>query len=330
MDRTLCRFPAHVGWTGSLSWTNSPHSRTVTSSCRVDGRSVGFRPFVWSTDPWHCLSHLKSAISCKDAEKEQSCILQERFQGFMPILSRWSGAVVGLTLVAIGCMGIYESRFAHHHEHTHESAPSTDPKGPLLPQLSTTRLTTVCMHQSNREHRQTWARNVCRGFGLRSSAGLPFCRFASFGIALRLGNALLRRDLRHRDGLRHGRLHFCYRFVSAPIDLFDSRLVCRDGIECCDATSTVDHDTSLHPCCICCPHHWTDHSPPQPRLSITFLTVVIGEHLLNRTRAIKRHHSAHTDSVSRIGPTPCLSPLLAWQRVHEETASVVRVNVRDR
>lgn len=35
--------------------------------------------------------------------------MQERFQGLIPILSKWSGAIVGLTLIAIGVNGIHES-----------------------------------------------------------------------------------------------------------------------------------------------------------------------------------------------------------------------------
>jgi len=36
-------------------------------------------------------------------------LLKERFDNFAPALSRWSGVVVGLTLVAIGVMGLYET-----------------------------------------------------------------------------------------------------------------------------------------------------------------------------------------------------------------------------
>lgn len=36
-------------------------------------------------------------------------LLKERFHDFAPALSRWSGVVVGLTLVAIGVMGLYET-----------------------------------------------------------------------------------------------------------------------------------------------------------------------------------------------------------------------------
>ena len=35
----------------------------------------------------------------------------------MPFLSKWAGAVVGLTLIGIGVMGIYESRFEQHEGH---------------------------------------------------------------------------------------------------------------------------------------------------------------------------------------------------------------------
>ena len=34
----------------------------------------------------------------------------------VPALSKWGGAVVGLTLVAIGAMGLYETFFEHHEE----------------------------------------------------------------------------------------------------------------------------------------------------------------------------------------------------------------------
>lgn len=34
----------------------------------------------------------------------------------MPALSKWSGTVVGLTLIAIGLMGIYETYFEGAHE----------------------------------------------------------------------------------------------------------------------------------------------------------------------------------------------------------------------
>jgi len=44
-------------------------------------------------------------------------VLKERFHGIVPFLSKWAGAVVGLTLVAIGVMGIYESKFVHHDAH---------------------------------------------------------------------------------------------------------------------------------------------------------------------------------------------------------------------
>lgn len=38
-------------------------------------------------------------------------LLKERFHDLVPALSRWSGTVVGLTLMAIGLMGIYETYF---------------------------------------------------------------------------------------------------------------------------------------------------------------------------------------------------------------------------
>lgn len=36
-------------------------------------------------------------------------LLKERFHGIVPILSKWSGAIVGLTLIGIGVLGVYES-----------------------------------------------------------------------------------------------------------------------------------------------------------------------------------------------------------------------------
>lgn len=46
--------------------------------------------------------------------------LQERFHDLVPALSRWSGTVVGLTLMAIGFMGIYETYFAGDEAEEHE------------------------------------------------------------------------------------------------------------------------------------------------------------------------------------------------------------------
>ena len=40
-------------------------------------------------------------------------LLQERFHGIVPVLSKWSGAIVGLTLIGIGVLGVYESLFQH-------------------------------------------------------------------------------------------------------------------------------------------------------------------------------------------------------------------------
>jgi hypothetical protein len=46
--------------------------------------------------------------------------LQERFHDFVPALSKWSGTVVGLTLIAIGLMGIYETYFEGQHAEEEE------------------------------------------------------------------------------------------------------------------------------------------------------------------------------------------------------------------
>ncbi|GMH45168.1 hypothetical protein BSKO_13125 [Bryopsis sp. KO-2023] len=43
-------------------------------------------------------------------------LLKERFQGLVPILSKWAGTIVGLTLITIGVLGIYES-FCEHSDH---------------------------------------------------------------------------------------------------------------------------------------------------------------------------------------------------------------------
>lgn len=37
--------------------------------------------------------------------------LKEQFTAFLPFLERWAGTIVGLTLIAIGALGIYETQF---------------------------------------------------------------------------------------------------------------------------------------------------------------------------------------------------------------------------
>lgn len=45
----------------------------------------------------------------------------------VPALSKWGGAVVGLTLLAIGAMGLYETFFEQHEEgEAHESDPAAE------------------------------------------------------------------------------------------------------------------------------------------------------------------------------------------------------------
>jgi hypothetical protein len=44
-------------------------------------------------------------------------ILKDRFQQLVPALSKWGGTTVGLTLLAIGALGVWESFFDHHHHH---------------------------------------------------------------------------------------------------------------------------------------------------------------------------------------------------------------------
>eukprot|EP00878_Enallax_costatus_P007487 GHUV01007842.1.p1 GENE.GHUV01007842.1~~GHUV01007842.1.p1 ORF type:complete len:374 (+),score=60.39 GHUV01007842.1:57-1124(+) len=47
-------------------------------------------------------------------------ILKDRFHDFVPALSRWSGTVVGMTLIAIGLMGVYETYFEGPQAEEHE------------------------------------------------------------------------------------------------------------------------------------------------------------------------------------------------------------------
>ncbi|PRW33155.1 nickel transporter [Chlorella sorokiniana] len=54
-------------------------------------------------------------------------VLKDRFQQLVPVLSQWGGAVVGLTLLAIGATGLYETFFEQHeegedHEHNDPAA----------------------------------------------------------------------------------------------------------------------------------------------------------------------------------------------------------------
>lgn len=53
-------------------------------------------------------------------------ILKDRFTALVPALSKWGGTTVGLTLLAIGAMGIYESFIEEHDDTEHaEAAAST-------------------------------------------------------------------------------------------------------------------------------------------------------------------------------------------------------------
>jgi hypothetical protein len=56
------------------------------------------------------LSHVMESIGI-DIRHPPSRFFQERFHDLVPALSKWSGTVVGLTLMAIGLMGIYETYF---------------------------------------------------------------------------------------------------------------------------------------------------------------------------------------------------------------------------
>ena len=46
--------------------------------------------------------------------------MQDRFDALMPALSKWGGTLVGLTLLAIGFMGIYEAYFDKHDDEEHD------------------------------------------------------------------------------------------------------------------------------------------------------------------------------------------------------------------
>lgn len=60
---------------------------------------VGVHIYIHThTHPYTCLSHVHLYV-------------QDRFHDLVPALSKWSGTVVGLTLIAIGVMGIYETYF---------------------------------------------------------------------------------------------------------------------------------------------------------------------------------------------------------------------------
>lgn len=43
----------------------------------------------------------------------------------VPMLSKWSAIIVGITLMAIGIFGIYEGVFekGEHHDHSHDALP---------------------------------------------------------------------------------------------------------------------------------------------------------------------------------------------------------------
>lgn len=51
-------------------------------------------------------------------------VLKDRFQQLVPALSKWGGATVGLTLLAIGAMGLYET-FIEEHDHGEDHADPT-------------------------------------------------------------------------------------------------------------------------------------------------------------------------------------------------------------
>eukprot|EP00890_Picochlorum_soloecismus_P003013 jgi/Picsp_1/3712/NSC_06548-R1_at4g35080-like protein len=49
-------------------------------------------------------------------------VLKDRFQQLVPALSKWGGTTVGLTLLAIGALGVYESFFEEHHDEDGEKS----------------------------------------------------------------------------------------------------------------------------------------------------------------------------------------------------------------
>lgn len=49
-------------------------------------------------------------------------VLKDKFTALVPALSKWGGTTVGLTLLAIGAMGIYESFFEEHDDREEEAA----------------------------------------------------------------------------------------------------------------------------------------------------------------------------------------------------------------
>lgn len=44
-------------------------------------------------------------------------VLKDRFDSLVPALSKWGGTTVGLTLLAIGALGVYESFFENEHSY---------------------------------------------------------------------------------------------------------------------------------------------------------------------------------------------------------------------
>lgn len=46
---------------------------------------------------------------------------QDRFDALMPALSKWGATMVGLTLLAIGILGIYETYFEKNNDHQNDA-----------------------------------------------------------------------------------------------------------------------------------------------------------------------------------------------------------------
>ncbi len=70
----------------------------------------------------------------------------------LPALSKWGGTTVGLTLLAIGFLGIYESFFEdHHHEHHHGVPGAEEASGQLT------------VASGGHENRRGWHCCLCGG-----------------------------------------------------------------------------------------------------------------------------------------------------------------------
>ena len=58
-------------------------------------------------------------------------LLKEQFTSFLPFLEKWAGVIVGLTLVAIGVLGLWESRAAATEAHNEDDGDVSDDEAAL-------------------------------------------------------------------------------------------------------------------------------------------------------------------------------------------------------